>query len=59
MLEYDFGENPLRTEMLAEPLELRNGWFAIPDGPGLGVSPDMAFLRRTALGESKIVSRRG
>ena len=57
LLEYDFGENPLRTDLLTGPLDLEEGWFSIPDGPGLGVSPDVAFLRRTAMGGSTVVNR--
>jgi D-galactarolactone cycloisomerase len=40
LLEYDFGENPLRTELLATPLEPHGGRFTIPTGPGLGVVVD-------------------
>ena len=40
LLEYDFGENPLRTELLATPLDLHGGRFTIPTGPGLGVLVD-------------------
>jgi len=44
LLEYDFGENPLRTELLATPLELHEGRFTIPTGPGLGVAIDETRL---------------
>ncbi|MFN8623953.1 MAG: mandelate racemase/muconate lactonizing enzyme family protein, partial [Chloroflexota bacterium] len=37
LLEHDHGENPIRTDMLATPLVIREGWIDIPDGPGLGV----------------------
>ena len=46
MLEVDFGPNPTRTDLLAEPLSFRDGWFTIPTGPGLGVEVDEAFVRR-------------
>lgn len=46
MLEYDATENPLRTELLAEPLELRDGAIRVPSGPGLGVTVDEDTLSR-------------
>lgn len=46
MVEYDVGENPLRDEILAEPLRLRGGKFTIGDGPGLGVALNEDALRR-------------
>lgn len=49
LLEYDFGPNPARTDLLREPLPMRDGWFAIPEGPGLGVDVDEEFVRRTAV----------
>ena len=51
LLEHDFGPNRARTELLATPLEFRDGWFAIPAGPGLGVEVDEAFVRRSAIGQ--------
>ena len=43
LLEYDVGENPLRDDLLIEPLKAVNGEVAVPDGPGLGIdlNPDM------------------
>jgi D-galactarolactone cycloisomerase len=38
LLEYDVGENPLRDELLAEPLAAVDGAVAVPAGPGLGVT---------------------
>jgi len=37
LLEYDVGENPLRDELLATPLQAVNGEVRVPDGPGLGI----------------------
>src|SRR5207248_8261836 len=48
LLEHDFGPNPARTDLLVKPLEMTAGWFTIPDGPGLGVEVDEAFVRRSA-----------
>lgn len=39
-LEYDLGENPLREELLKQPLYPINGEIAVPDGPGLGIEVD-------------------
>jgi D-galactarolactone cycloisomerase len=46
ILEHDVGENPIRTDILVEPLTLDDGWMAIPSGPGLGVEIDEVALRR-------------
>jgi D-galactarolactone cycloisomerase len=48
MVEYDVGENPLRDELLAEPLRPRKGVLAVPQGPGLGVTLDESALKRFA-----------
>ena len=46
ILEHDVGENPIRTDILTEPLTLDDGWMTIPDGPGLGIEVDEVALRR-------------
>lgn len=46
VLEHDVGENPIRTDLLADPLRLDDGWLAIPNGPGLGIEIDEGLLRR-------------
>lgn len=56
MLEFDTTENTFRDELLAEPLDIRgqvarnNGRVAIPDGPGIGVTPDPDFIRHYEIG---------
>jgi len=42
LLEYDVGENPLRDDLLTEPLVALDGAVMVPDGPGLGIelNPD-------------------
>jgi D-galactarolactone cycloisomerase len=45
LLEWDVFENPMRTGLLAEPLEVRDGLVAIPAGPGLGVEVDESAVR--------------
>lgn len=49
MLEYDCTPNPLREELLAEPLTVEGDGVVIPQGPGLGIAlaPD-ALERFTA-----------
>ncbi|MCY4439461.1 MAG: hypothetical protein OXE53_04550, partial [Deltaproteobacteria bacterium] len=46
VMEFDYNENPLRSELLQEPLEPKNGFMRPPDGPGLGVALDPEALRR-------------
>ncbi len=48
MLEHDVGENPIRSDLLVQPLLVDDGWMTIPDGPGLGIEVDAAVLRRLA-----------
>lgn len=40
-LEIDVNPNPLRTELLNMPPRIVEGQFVLPDGPGLGVEPDL------------------
>lgn len=47
LLEYDTFENPMRTAVLGA-IALQNGYIAVPDGPGLGVTIDEQWVRRTA-----------
>jgi len=48
VMELDYTYNPLRAELLKEPLELKNGFMTPPDKPGLGVELDPAALQRFA-----------
>lgn len=51
-LEFDTTDNRFRDELLLEPLNIQDqvkrngGYVAIPEGPGLGVEPDRAFIER-------------
>ena len=47
-MEYEQTDNPFRTELLREKIELRDGWVSIPSGPGLGFSVDESALSRYA-----------
>jgi D-galactarolactone cycloisomerase len=46
ILEWDTFENPMRTDLLTEPLTLSGGRVTIPAGPGLGVEVDEETVRR-------------
>jgi D-galactarolactone cycloisomerase len=49
VLEYDAGENPLRTDLLRDAPAVDDGWIAIPAGPGLGVDVDEVAVERYAV----------
>ncbi len=49
LLEFDVGENPIRTDIAATPLVPLDGWMAIPDGPGLGLEIDETAVRRLTI----------
>jgi L-alanine-DL-glutamate epimerase-like enolase superfamily enzyme len=54
LLEFDQNPNPLRTELLNEPIVPdERGIVAVPDGPGLGVRLDRETLRRYAIAEPR------
>ncbi len=40
LLEYDLGENPLRSNLLKHPLAPVDGAIPVPEGPGLGIEID-------------------
>jgi D-galactarolactone cycloisomerase len=46
LLEFDVGENPIRTDLATVPLGPMDGWMPISDGPGLGIEIDEAEVRR-------------
>jgi len=48
LLEYDVGDNPLLHGILTEPPRYADGFLAVPDGPGLGITLDPGALRRFA-----------
>lgn len=55
LLEFDTTDNKFRDDLLAEPLDIQGqvkatgGYVAIPEGPGLGVTPDRDFLKHYAI----------
>lgn len=48
LLEFDRSEHPIRQAVLRQPIEQRQGWVEIPQGPGLGIEIDRAALARFA-----------
>lgn len=46
MLEFDRTPNPLREDIVAEPITNRGDTVPIPDGPGLGIRVDEDALER-------------
>lgn len=46
MMEFDKSENPLRDEILMDPLECHNGMLKIPTGYGLGVEINRKSLEK-------------
>ncbi|WP_102958107.1 mandelate racemase/muconate lactonizing enzyme family protein [Mangrovicella endophytica] len=49
LLEYDLGANPLRTELLKTPIEVKDGFATVPDGPGLGIEINEEAVARYAI----------
>ena len=39
ILEYDQTENSLREEIIDQYIDLKAGYLAIPEKPGIGVAP--------------------
>jgi D-galactarolactone cycloisomerase len=56
MLEFDTTHNTFRDDLLTTPLNIQGqvaatgGTVAIPDGPGIGVTPDRDFIRHYTIG---------
>jgi L-alanine-DL-glutamate epimerase-like enolase superfamily enzyme len=44
IVELDANPNPLRTELLENPIEIVDGMVDIPNGPGLGVRINQSLL---------------
>ncbi|TDH58430.1 mandelate racemase/muconate lactonizing enzyme family protein [Dankookia rubra] len=52
LLEVDANPNPLRSEMIDPVLTVREGMMALPEGPGLGIVPDMGLLQRYVVSQT-------
>ncbi|HEY1797764.1 MAG TPA: mandelate racemase/muconate lactonizing enzyme family protein [Stellaceae bacterium] len=46
LLEFDQSEHPIRFAVSTAPIVQKEGWVAIPDGPGLGIEIDRSALTR-------------
>ena len=55
MLEFDTTHNSFRDDLLLDGLNIQSqvaansGYVKVPQGPGLGVEPDLAFIEKFAL----------
>lgn len=45
LIEYDRSPNPMRDDLLADPIALNGGMLTVPQGPGLGIEIDENVLR--------------
>lgn len=45
-IEFNTSQGPLSREMVKEPLRMKDGYLAVPDGPGLGVEVDERVIER-------------
>jgi L-alanine-DL-glutamate epimerase-like enolase superfamily enzyme len=46
VLEVKPEPSPMQHELVNDPIEMRDGWIEVRDGPGLGVTVDEAAVRR-------------
>ena len=46
MMEFDTYENPFRDEIVANKFELKNGFFDVPTGPGLGIEINEEVVKK-------------
>lgn len=50
LLEFDSSDNAVYEELLAEPLQIKDGAVRVPDGPGLGVALKKETVEKYAVG---------
>lgn len=53
VMELDYTYNPLREELLKEPIAFQNGFLIAPEKPGLGIELDSTALQRFAFSGSE------
>ena len=53
VMELDYTYNPLRADILRDPLEFQRGYLRVPEGPGLGVEVGPQALQRFAFSGSE------
>ena len=46
MMEFDVYENPFRDEIATKKFELKNGYFDVPTGPGLGIEINEEIVKK-------------
>lgn len=46
MLEFDVYENPFRDEIVTKKFELKDGYFDVPTGPGLGIEINEDVIKK-------------
>ena len=46
LLELKPEPSPMQNDIVTDPIEMRDGWIAVRDAPGLGVTIDEAAVRR-------------
>ena len=51
ILEYSLGDNPLLHDLVEEDLRPTDGTFKAPTAPGLGVTPNAAFIEEYTVRE--------
>jgi len=49
LFEFDRTPNPLRERTTQETIAMKEGYIAVPQGPGLGVTPDIEYLRSVSM----------
>jgi len=45
-------DSPMRHELTREKLHAKDGWMAVPDGPGLGITLNEEFIKHYLVAES-------
>ena len=50
MLELDTYENPFRDDLVTAPAQVKDGFVAVPTGPGLGIEIVEELIERYRIG---------
>jgi D-galactarolactone cycloisomerase len=56
IMELDTTHNPLRTELLTQPLQFHDGFMVAPSGPGLGIELNPSAIEKYAFSGTEEVS---
>ena len=46
MLEFDRSAHPFRNELITKPFKAKDGYVAVPEGPGLGIEINREVLQK-------------